>query len=72
MLKVIDKYSHFGERDNSHQSLLFLKKRFSLLVILGWEIRQDGVESEGGLVSCYSVPRLEWSYDLGWRKPKDF
>lgn len=69
MLKVIDKYSDFGEWDNSDQSHMFLKKMFPLLVILGWEIRQDGVESGvGGLASYYSAPRLEWSYELGWRK----
>lgn len=67
MLKVTNKYSNFGEWDNSDQSPLFLKKKFPLLVILGWEIRQSGVES-GGVASCYSAPRLEWSYELGWRK----
>lgn len=49
MLKVIDKYSDFGEWDNSDQSHMFLKKMFPLLVILGWEIRQGGVESGGGV-----------------------
>lgn len=67
MLKVIDKYSDLGEWDSSDQNPLFLKKMFPLLVFLGWEIRQGGVGS-GGLASYYSAPRLEWSYELGWRK----
>lgn len=73
MLKVIDKYSDFGEWDNSDQSHLFLKKMFPLLVILGWEIRQGGVESGGGGWLPTILPP-DWNGVMNWDggRPKDF
>lgn len=64
MLKVIDKYSDFGEWDSSDQSPLFLKKMFPLLVFLGWEIRQGGVGSGGGWLPIILPP--DWNGVMNW------